>query len=741
MSRASHSPTPARVPVAPVAIAATAGAIAVCWWFAGRTGPPPAEPLRAESLWTIAVAYAPAAAWLLAALGLGRLVSGLLPSATPPLERRLVAAALGVALLMALDGLLGRLGLLTAGGGGVAWLLTGTLALAAAWPRRGAETNSSPADSDPSPRLPLPRLPWWSGLALAPALGTLLVASLAASGWLWSSEFGGYDALSYHLLLPREWFEAGAMEPLAHNAYSGLPSHVEASTLHLMAMVRDPLAAQLPAQALQACLTALAAAAVFALARRLLGLSAALLAAGILLATPWTVVVGSLAYNEATASLMLAAGLAVTLSPSPSSSERAGGDDRRRAVLVGILAAGAVGAKATAIALVALPLGLLLLRATPRAGRRLAALLAIAAGLPMLLPWLIHNTLAFGQPFFPLLAGVLGGGGWSESQIEIFEAAHGPPAGAGLAGWAAAIGDELLRHGLGSNPQPGEPWRPWWGLLWPLGGLAAVAAVRAGGERRRLALPLVGVLLAMLAFWSVLTHWESRFLVPAAVPLALLAAAAWPWPRPGEPPASGLVPAAVVAFVAGLLPGAILLGERPLGEGAARVGAPAAATGQVEAVSGRLHRRLLRDPTLDRAARAAVLDTAPVWTFVDDPALTGRDGRVLLVGEARAFHLERPGEYASVWNRGRMSRLVRTHPDDPEAWRRALRGAGFTLVILDEGMIERWRRDGWWDPELDADTMRRFRGILSPLRRFPSGVELFEVPDRPLPERSRSTDR
>jgi hypothetical protein len=715
-----------------VAIVAVASGIGVCWWLAGRTGPPPAAPLRAESLWALAVAYAPAAAWLLAAIGLGRLVSPILPVLATRLQRTLVATAVGVALLMAIDSLLGRLGLLTAGGGTVAWGLTAVLALAAAIPRRSPPPSE---DQDPPEALP-----GWAGLAFAPALGALLLASLAAPGWLWSSEFGGYDVLSYHLLLPREWFESGVMGPLAHNAYSGLPSHVEASTLHLMALVRDPLAAALPAQALQACLAALAAATIAAAARCWFGASAGLLAAGIFLGTPWTVVTGSLAYNEATVSLMLAAGLVLTVpEPPPAGGEL--GDLRRRAGVVGILAAGAVGAKATSIALVALPLGVLLLKAAPRGRRLPAALLGSLAALPMLAPWLLQNTVEFGQPFFPLMAGVLGGGGWSPEQIAIFNTAHGPPAGAGAGGWVTAFVDELLRHGLGPNPTPGEPWRPWWGLLWPLGGLAGVAAIASGGRRRQIGIRLVGALLVMLALWILFTHWESRFLAPAAVPLALLAAAAWPWASPHVPARSGIAAAVAVVVAWGLLPVAILLGERPLGDGPDRIGAPAAATGQVEAVSGRLHRRLLRDPSLDREARAAVLATAPIWTFVNEPTLTGRDGRAMLVGEARGFYLERPSEYASVWNRGRLSELVRAHPDDPDAWRRGLREAGISLVVLDEGMIERWRRDGWWDEALDAEAIAALRRVLVPLKRFPSGVELLEVRDRRAPAAPPERDR
>ncbi len=717
------------IAIPPVAVAAVAGGVAISWLLAGRTGPPPAAALRTELLWSLAVAYAPAAIWLIAACGLGRLARPLIPALATRSEGHLVSLTVGVAILMAVDSLLGRIGLLTTAGGAVAWSVTATLALVAAWPRR---RSAEPTGVD------APRLPWWAGLGLAPALGTMLIASLAAPGWLWSSEFGGYDSLSYHLLLPREWFELGAMAPLAHNAYSGLPSHVEASTLHLMALVRDPLHAALPAQALQACLAGLAAAILATTAKRLFGLAAAILAAGVFIGTPWTVVTGSLAYNEATVAAMFAAGLAVVLPmrPTPPAEHE---QIRRVAITVGILAAGAVAAKATSIALVALPLGLVAMAGAPRGRRLVVGGFAAMAALPLLLPWLVHNTAEFGQPFFPLLAGTLGGGGWSEAQIEVFRAAHGPPPGVGLVGRATAVFDELLRHGLGENPLPGEPWRPWWGLLWPLGVVAAIVAMRRPDRRLAIALPLCGAVMLMLGFWLAFTHLESRFLAPAAVPLALLLAAAWSSAEAKGSPRGGVGAAVLVVAVWGLLPAAILLRERPLGEGADRVGAPAAATGQIEAVSGRLHRRLLRDPGLDRDAKSELLATAPIWTFVNDPTLTGRDGRVLLVGESRAFYLDRPGEYASVWNRGRLSELVRADPGDPEAWRRRLREAGFTLVVLDESMIDRWRRDGWWDEQLDAGTIDAFRGELVPLRRFSSGVELLEIPDRPPRNPPRET--
>ena len=80
-----------------------------------------------------------------------------------------------------------------------------------------------------------------------------------------------------------------------------------------------------------------------------------------------------------------------------------------------------------------------------------------------------------------------------------------------------------------------------------------------------------------------------------------------------------------------------------------------------------------------------------------------------------------------MWNRGRLSRLAREFPDDPIRWRQELADAGFTLLLVDRNMIERWRRDGWWDPALDAGSIEALLESLVPLRRFAYGLDLFAI--------------
>ncbi|MEM9252773.1 MAG: hypothetical protein AAGB29_10530, partial [Planctomycetota bacterium] len=63
----------------------------------------------------------------------------------------------------------------------------------------------------------------WCGVGL----GLLAVGAACAPGSMWRVEAMGYDVLSYHLQLPREWLAAGRLSGLEHNVYSHLPSLVE----------------------------------------------------------------------------------------------------------------------------------------------------------------------------------------------------------------------------------------------------------------------------------------------------------------------------------------------------------------------------------------------------------------------------------------------------------------------------------------------------------------------------------
>ena len=591
-------------------LAAVTGIVLIAmlmWWLSGWTGEERSAAVVA--VWVLLTAAPWALLWLAAAFGFGWPLRAWLvrkAASGPALQ-----GALGVAALLFLDGCLGRLGFLQLGGSAGAWgvLAVGVLLLLAQlW--RTAHTGGG---------IP-PITPHWLVWAAAPAVAVLLVAACSAPGWLWSSEFGGYDALSYHLQLPKEWLGLGRMQGLEHNVYSFLPSSVEAAYYHLGVLIGDGIGAACACQLLHALLALLTAVLVAQLARRLGGPLAGALAAIVVLGTPWVIVAGSLAYNELAVALLLAGGLSLALD------DLAGRAPLRRGIAVGLLAGAACSAKLTAIGFAALPLGLLLLLET-RPARRIVPVTftAAAAAIAILLPWLISNGIKTGNPFFPFLITIFGTGHWTAEQASTFASAHvlDLPLGPRLVeGW-----HQLMRYGIGPNPDPAEPWQPQWSIL-PWLALAGLITGCLSSRSRSMTLRLALVLAIQILFWLAFTHVKSRFMLPAVVPAALLvcivAAHLIERIRAGAPRHGSIAIIAILSIVYGCLPLIVLRHEAG--------GRPAAAIGAVDLFTGDAQLELFPPGELRRADPE---DTPPaLWIN----HLLPPDARVLCLGEATPFY-------------------------------------------------------------------------------------------------------
>jgi hypothetical protein len=364
---------------------------------------------------------------------------------------------------------------------------------------------------------------WPPVLVLAAMAGLALLAAANPPAFLWKSlgDPHPYDVLEYHLQVPREWYEAGRIVPLHHNVFSHFPFGVEMHFLAAMYLRGGPWAGMYTAQFLALAHMALAVLAVHgAVAQWSRGRFTPLLAAAAAAAVPWTVLLGSVAYNEA--GIMLYAALAIgwTLGPG----------NARSWVLAGLLAGLGAGCKYTALPmlLVLWPLARLVARPRPR----LAHLgLYVAAGCLAVSPWLIRNAVWTGNPVFPEAMSLLGRGHFSPAQVERWQAAHAAaPQQASLTGRTAAVWSQLLADG-----------RYGW-VLWP--GLVAVWLARRTGLRSSStaaggthavqsggtpAIQGTGALIAYLAlltlFWMGWTHLQSRFFTVAIIPAALLLAA------------------------------------------------------------------------------------------------------------------------------------------------------------------------------------------------------------------------
>ncbi|MEO1585049.1 MAG: hypothetical protein AAFR96_10840 [Planctomycetota bacterium] len=678
-STAADHATPAAASGWSRTVAIGAIAVSVCACGAASIGSPGPLAGSASALYLVLTQGAIAAIYLVGAFGLGTgLVSVLARGARSP---NAAALGLGLAAMLSLSHLLGVAGLLSFRAAAIAPVAIGVAIAARSLPRMLASARSAGPPS-------------WIWIAAAPAAGVLLAAACSPPGWLWASEFGGYDSLVYHLQLPREWHAEGRVWPLDHSVYSYLPSYIEASFVHLASLSGAPADGfvsesgelLIACQLLHAFITIGCAWSAAAAARSLLpdegrpARIACAAAGAIVLATPWAVVTGSLSYNEMAMALLLFAGAQMAADP--------GLPAVRRGVLVGVLAGAACGCKPTALLFGVPVLSAIMIARLPRRALVSSFAVAGAAGLVMLAPWLVRNTLASGNPVFPMLTSLFGSGHWSAEQIERYARAHT---------FDGSLFDAMsLLVWPDPNDPAARPGRPiargithaQWALAAPLA-LAAVVLGFVSRRRRWLTLALTASLAAQIIVWATMTHVQSRFLVPVLVPLALLFAqasadgASRVAGSAGGRRAVAFVIGGIVAATSGITLGNFA-GQR------ARSGGPNAliATGSPYFTNYRLFGDSPDDGPPDAYLRATI------------PA----DATLLTLGDATPLYKPSGTRYATTYDESAVAQAVRAFPDDT---RRAIASLNADYLYVDWLELSRLAQTGWGDPVLRADDLQQ----------------------------------
>ena len=668
-----------------------------------------------------------AGAWLLAALGYGRAIRALLFTGMPlgDPRRAALSAGLGIAFLLSLDSLLATVGAFGPGAARCvgAWAVVAGGIAAAAIDRRSSRTAGTGAGfGEPADGGPLAAWrPWslaWPALA---AVAVLAFAAMLPPGIAWATEFGGYDALSYHLQLPKEWLEAGRAAPLRDSAYSLFPSFTETASMHAWTLASsEPVHSLATApQWMHAGMTVAAALVTGALAASLLAPEAPpdarrwTVAFGTcaLLGIPWAIVTGSLAYNDMAVVLFLATAMAAWTCAASTGGARAG-------LAAGLALGAAIGSKPTAAGMVALPFvaWCLVDRARPDA-RTLArgAGAAAVAGLAVLLPWLVRNALTVGAPLFPLAGTATGW--WTDEQAVRFSAGHRAPPGTGWGERLAALWDQGFREGFGAAPGP-DPWLPQWGVAFAAGAVALVILLL---RRRHAAVGLAAMLVAQAAFWMTATHLKPRFLLPCAVPIAVAMALAFvPLGKPRSPASRrALAACSLLALLAWSLQPAAVLRMDP------RMADPRGAVANLAELGGSVHD--LGPGTRAEAEAALAEGTAMPLPWIANWILPP-DAVLGCEGVADVFWCRRTPVWGTVWDGGPLARALRAHPDDVAAAREALRREGLTHLAVGESMLSRWKEAGWLDPALRPERVRAMASGLRPVAAMASGGVVYELP-------------
>lgn len=641
-----------------------------------------------------------AIALLAAGIGMGRVARPLFREADDPLA---LQAAAGISITLTMNHALGVSGILGSDVGRavalvpcVAGLVLGGLQISNHFNRSRARIKDDQAANDRRWRA-------LAGLAVLPAFGVLMAAACNPPGWLWASEFGGFDALSYHLELPREWLAAGRLWPVEHNVYSYLPGYAESAFAYLGWMrglggdnrPPGPDSAWLVSCQTLHVLFALTAAwlvgrAAAALVRRgthgtvtdRLGTTtlAPMLAAGLTLATPWCVVVGSLAYNEMPMIALFAGAMIAALDPTLAPA--------RRGAIAGWLVGVACGVKPTALLFAGIPVGVVLTLTSPTTQWRRVLFPATVAGLLALAPWLARNAIACGNPVFPFASSVFGLGHWQWWwQVDHFSKGH------------SFHGTPLERLRLLVLPAPDEPGTPGthrgmlhaqWGFFFPMVGAACAAAM---AHRTRPTIAITLGLALQIAAWLWTTHLQSRFLIPLVVPGALLIAlAAELLARRGTRSrllASGLALVAIATqsgFTAW-----IFVREQHGKPNALLIPGPGILSGEPWAAQ--------LDSLTPEEIQAVLRHASPeVWINLALP----RDATLYLLGDSTPLYIDRRVAYHTTWDNSLIGGAIRGSPLNPQAWTDRLLASGISHVLLNSSELDRLERSGWLDIDVSS---------------------------------------
>ncbi|MEM9083447.1 MAG: glycosyltransferase family 39 protein, partial [Planctomycetota bacterium] len=409
---------------------------------------------------------------------------------------------------------------------------------------------------------------------------------------------------------------------------------------------------------------------------------AAVVGALVLLTVPWAIVTGSSAYNEGAVNLMLAAGMACVLRRDINASPW------RQGLLIALVCAAAVLSKPTALFFVPTALTVLMLIRAFSRSELWAIGWAAPFGLIMLSPWLLRNTIATGNPVFPYAAGVFGSGHWTNEQVERWVGGH--------------HFDGSLLDRIGMLASERGFWHEQWmfAVLGPVV-LACFVIGLAKKDTRRLMLALAGALGVQLVAWLLLTHLQSRFLMPMLVVMALVVGLG----------VQGLAHRARegVAIVVGIAIVGISMFTvySPDDRGESKLGMLAPFTFDASAIIESVPPGSISPQEIPTSLALAIM-------------LPDRTDGLYLLGDATPLYMPDPLVWHTTWDRSPIAEAMDNHEYTKAT--ETLRELGAGYVLINFGELQRLHRSGWYAPEVTVDRVQEFLRV--------QGEVLIAWPDR-----------
>ncbi len=620
--------------------------------------------------------------YLVGSLGVGR-IARRWTRATP--TRWVIELSIGLTITLSLTHGLGVLGLLNPI---TAWIITGFGCLLVGLDLRTYADDFSCAIGRVTVSI--------SGVGFV--FGCVLVVAMGLNppGVLWDSEFGSYDALSYHLQLPREWLEAGRIWPSEHNVYSFLPGYFESAYLHFACLANAPKTTStglsgflandaqvlMSTQLFSVILVIMSACAARSVARRAIELylpdadledrHSGLCARVLMVGTPWIVVVGSLAYNEMGVVFLGIGALRVALERDASSTFRS--------VVTALIVGGACSIKPTALFLLAPSVGVVLLSTIPIRQWGKPITLGLVIGVLTLMPWLVRNEIATGNPVFPQLASVFGDGHWTDAQHAIYSDAHR---------FTGSILDRFMMLIVpdSNGTMHISQYRGFTNLQWaitPWVGLIGCIVLLARRTTRQLGFVVTGAIVLPILSWMMFTHLQSRFLVPMTPMLIGVGALGLASISYGQVRRSVVAICSIISIGWTILIAANQSSGNPftlidLGAGVF--------TSEVE---------------IDNPPWTATLNTI------------AHPGEIIyLLGDATPFYLRSPILYNTVYDRWLIENAIGAHPDEPMRWMQSLHDEHIDLIVISFSELGRFARSGWLPESITPEQLNQWINTLT----------------------------